>query len=189
MFFRASELLEAKGATKNGRFQGKANKLAKRHQVEALIKDIVGDTAAPSRITTQLPSSVKSTTPSQRTPNSGTLYTYPENFRAFKILIAAQYSGAKVKLAKNFKFGVTNKSEDFLSKFPVGKVPVFESDSGFKLFESNAIAEYVSDEVLCGCQQDEQALIQQWIQFADNEILPACCTWVFPCMGRCFFLC
>ena len=54
-----------------------------------------------------------------------TLYTYPENFRAFKGLIAAQYSGAKVKVASqepDFKFGETNKSDAFLKKFPLGKV-------------------------------------------------------------------
>lgn len=50
------------------------------------------------------------------------LYTYPENFRAFKALIAAQYSGANVKVAPNFVFGETNRSEAFLKKFPLGKV-------------------------------------------------------------------
>lgn len=52
------------------------------------------------------------------------LYTYPENFRAFKALIAAQYSGANLKIAPNFVFGETNKSEAFLKKFPLGKVSV-----------------------------------------------------------------
>lgn len=50
------------------------------------------------------------------------LYTYPENYRAFKALIAAQYSGANVQIAPNFVFGDTNKNEDFLKKFPLGKV-------------------------------------------------------------------
>lgn len=51
-----------------------------------------------------------------------TLYTFPENFRAFKALIAAQYSGADVKISPGFKFGETNKSKSFLDKFPLGKV-------------------------------------------------------------------
>lgn len=51
-----------------------------------------------------------------------TLYTYPENFRAYKALIAAQFSGAKVTVASDFVFGQTNKSEAFLKKFPLGKV-------------------------------------------------------------------
>lgn len=50
------------------------------------------------------------------------LYTYPENFRAYKALIAAQFSGANLKTAPNFVFGETNKSENFLEKFPLGKV-------------------------------------------------------------------
>jgi len=51
-----------------------------------------------------------------------TLYTYPNNFRAYKALIAAQYSGADVKVDSAFEFGVTNKEESFLKKFPQGKV-------------------------------------------------------------------
>lgn len=51
-----------------------------------------------------------------------TLYTYPQNFRAYKALIAARYSGADVKVDSSFKFGETNKSADFLAKFPLGKV-------------------------------------------------------------------
>lgn len=52
------------------------------------------------------------------------LYTYPENFRAYKALIAAQFSGANLKVAPNFVFGETNKSEAFLKKFPLGKVSI-----------------------------------------------------------------
>ena len=54
-----------------------------------------------------------------------TLYTYPENFRAYKAQIAAQYSGAKVKVVSQppeFKYGETNKSDAFLKKFPTGNV-------------------------------------------------------------------
>jgi elongation factor 1-gamma len=51
-----------------------------------------------------------------------TLYTYPENFRAYKALIAAQYAGGNVKIAPGFVFGETNKNDTFLKKFPLGKV-------------------------------------------------------------------
>lgn len=54
-----------------------------------------------------------------------TLYTYPENWRAFKAQIAAQYSGARLKLASNppaFTFGQTNRTPAFLNNFPLGKV-------------------------------------------------------------------
>merc|ERR1711872_126240 len=114
---------------------------------------------------------------------SGTLYTYPENFLAFKALIAAQYSGAKVTVDNSFVFGETNKTDAFLKKFPLGKVPAFESKDGKCIFESNAIAFAVANEQLRGKAAMDQAQIVSWMNFADNEILPASCTWVFPCLG------
>merc|ERR1712193_121481 len=115
---------------------------------------------------------------------AGTLYTYPDNFRAQKALIAAKYSGAQVTLAKDFKFGETNKSPEFLKKFPLGKVPAFEGSDGVLLTESNAIAYYVAnDELRGGSEAFARAQVVQWMAMADNEILPAACTWVFPTMG------
>lgn len=114
---------------------------------------------------------------------SGTLFTYPENFRAFKALIAAQYGGGNVKVAPGFVFGETNKTENFLKKFPLGKVPAFESADGKFITESNAIAYYVGNDQLRGTTELEKAQILQWLSFADSEILPASCTWVFPTLG------
>ena len=36
---------------------------------------------------------------------AGTLFTYPDNFKAFKGLIAAEYSGAKVKVGASIMVG------------------------------------------------------------------------------------
>lgn len=114
---------------------------------------------------------------------AGTLYTYPNSFRANKVLVAAQYSGADVKVDAAFKLGETNASAAFLKKFPNGKVPAFEAKDGFLVSESNAIAYYVSNKELQGEDSKAAALVQQWVSFSDNEILPAACTWVFPCLG------
>merc|ERR1711887_247358 len=115
---------------------------------------------------------------------AGTIYTYPDNFRAQKALIAAKYSGAQLTVAKDFVFGETNKSADFLKKFPLGKVPAFEGSDGLLLTESNAIAYYVAnDELRGGNDAAARAQVVQWMCMADNEILPASCTWVFPTMG------
>uniref|UniRef100_A0A8B9UBA7 Elongation factor 1-gamma n=2 Tax=Anas TaxID=8835 RepID=A0A8B9UBA7_9AVES len=117
---------------------------------------------------------------------TGTLYTYPENWRAFKALIAAQYSGAKLRVLSSpphFHFGQTNRSPDFLRKFPVGKVPAFEGDDGFCVFESNAIAYYVSNEELRGTTRERAAEVVQWVNFADSDIVPPASTWVFPTLG------
>merc|ERR1712130_924523 len=113
----------------------------------------------------------------------GTLFTYPDNFRAQKAEIAAKYSGAKLTVSKDFKFGETNKSAEFLKKFPLGKVPAFEGSDGTLLTESNAIAYYVAnDELRGGSDAGARAQVVQWVCMADNEILPAACTWVFPTM-------
>jgi len=55
------------------------------------------------------------------------LYTYPDSFRTNKALIAAQYSGRQndftvVSEPPEFVLGKTNKSAEFLEKFPLGKV-------------------------------------------------------------------
>lgn len=114
---------------------------------------------------------------------AGTLYTYPDNFRAYKALIAAQFSGAKVQVASDFVFGQTNKSEAFLKKFPLGKVPAFETADGKFLTESNAIAYYVSNEQLRGKTDLEKAEVLSFLSLADNELLPAVHGWVFAFMG------
>ncbi|KAL4631508.1 elongation factor 1-gamma [Arapaima gigas] len=117
---------------------------------------------------------------------AGTLYTYPENWRAFKAQIAAQYSGARLKVASTppaFTFGQTNRTPAFLSNFPLGKVPAFQGDDGFCLFESNAIAHYLSNETLRGSSPQASAQVLQWVSFADAEIIPPASTWVFPTLG------
>jgi len=114
---------------------------------------------------------------------AGTLYTYNGSFRSYKILIAAEYSGARVSVSGNFEFGQTNKSEEFLKRFPLGKVPAFEDTDGNCIYESNAIAHYVSNNALRGSNSLDAALVQQYINFADNEILPSACTWAFPALG------
>ncbi|CAD7675026.1 unnamed protein product [Nyctereutes procyonoides] len=117
---------------------------------------------------------------------AGTLYTYPENWRAFKALIAAQYSGAQVCVLSappHFHFGQTNCTPEFLRKFPAGKVPAFEGDDRFCVFESNAIAYYVSNEELRGNTPEAAAQVVQWVSFADSDIAPPASTWVFPTLG------
>ncbi|CAF0760065.1 unnamed protein product [Didymodactylos carnosus] len=116
---------------------------------------------------------------------NGTLYTYPGNFRAYKAQIAAQYSGARLTVASTdkFKMNETNKSEEYLKKFPTGKVPAYENDAGVRLFECNAIAHYLSNQQLRGKTLEEQSSVIQWIEYAEREIIPVSATLVYPCMG------
>jgi len=114
------------------------------------------------------------------------LYTFPNNPRAFKALIAAEYAGVKVDVvqdAPEFALGVTNTSPEFLAKFPFGNVPAFEAASGLCLSEPNAIATFLTEDKLGGHSVAEKALIQQWSHFSENEIVPHACTWVYPTLG------
>jgi len=115
----------------------------------------------------------------------GTLYTFPGNFRAYKAQIAAQYSGAQLTVAGEDKFRMneTNQSEGYIQKFPTGKVPAYENDAGVCLFESNAIAHFLSNEQLRGKTLAEQSQVLQWIEYGEREINPASATLVYPCMG------
>lgn len=115
------------------------------------------------------------------------IYSYPCNPRVYKVLITAQYSGERVEQPSDFQLGVTNKTPEFLAKFPFGKVPAMETCDG-PLFESNAMAYYVAQgksngTQLIGQSRYEAALIQQYINMADNEISPAAATWIYPIMG------
>jgi len=114
---------------------------------------------------------------------SGTLYTYPKNWRAYKVQIAAEFSGAKVVVDSSFEYGVTNKTDEFMKKFPLGKVPAFETKDGVCLFDSNAIAYAVSNQTLQGCDALHQAQVSQWLHFAETELLPGSTKLVFPLMG------
>ena len=72
--------------------------------------------------------------------------------------------------------GKTNRTPDFLSKFPLGKVPAFEGADGTTVFESDAITQYLAESgplaaQLTGATTAERATIRQWICFAQCEIM------------------
>ncbi|CAN6220994.1 unnamed protein product [Urochloa humidicola] len=114
------------------------------------------------------------------------LHSFPGNKNAFKALIAAEYSGVKVELAKNFEMGVSNKTPEFLKMNPLGKVPVLETPDG-AVFESNAIARYVArlkdDNPLFGCSCIEKAHVEQWVDFAATEIDSGVSGYLYPRLG------
>ena len=75
-----------------------------------------------------------------------------------------------------------HKTPEYLEINPAGRVPAIEDD-GFKLSQSDAICKYLC--ALCGPSAfypeeiHEQAIVNQWIDFASQQILQA--------MGRLFF--
>ena len=68
------------------------------------------------------------------------------NKNAFKALIAAEYSGVAVELAKGFQMGVSNRTPEFLKMNPIGKVWNDSSDFRFLLGSTKLI---LSCTILC----------------------------------------
>jgi len=113
--------------------------------------------------------------------SSWKIYTYPNNPRVWKAQIAGKYVGVEIETPA-FEMGKDNKSQDFMSKFPVGKVPVLECPDG-PIFESNAIARHVARqgaEKIYGANAYEASLIDQWIDFASNEVELPSAAWLYP---------
>lgn len=113
------------------------------------------------------------------------------NKNAFKALIAAEFTGVKVELVKNFEMGVSNKSPEFFKMNPIGKVPVLETPDG-PIFESNAIARYVTrlkaDNPLYGTSLIEYAHVEQWIDFSSMEVDANILRWFIPRIGFAVYL-
>ncbi|KAJ1940377.1 translation elongation factor activity protein [Linderina macrospora] len=109
------------------------------------------------------------------------------HYRSFKVRIVAELLGLDLKLTPDFKKGLTNKSDDYLSRFPVGKFPAFVGSDGFAVSDSNAIAYYLAglkeDSPLLGTSHKENTKILQYVLFAESEILQATHAWQKPTQG------
>ncbi|POS76913.1 hypothetical protein DHEL01_v204689 [Diaporthe helianthi] len=105
----------------------------------------------------------------------GKIYSYPGNWRVSRAQVVAAINGLEIDLPE-FQMGQTNKSEDFLSKFPLGKVPAFEGADGFTLTEGAAITTYLASsgpraEQLLGSDVKTQAKIAEWTIFTEVELV------------------
>ncbi|KAL3830339.1 hypothetical protein ACJIZ3_019141 [Penstemon smallii] len=119
------------------------------------------------------------------------LHATGDNKNAFKALIAAEYCGVKIELAKDFQMGVSNKTPEFIKMNPIGKVPVLETPEG-PVFESNAIARYVAkskpDSPLFGSSLIDYGHIEQWMDFSATEIDAGISGWLYPRLGYRLYL-
>jgi len=111
------------------------------------------------------------------------LHTYPGDFRAFKCLVTARFNGVAVETNPDFKVDVTPKEAWFKKLSPLGKVPVLETPQG-ALLESNAIARHIArfrnDTELFGTSFFENALVDSWIDWSQNELEIPVCMWIYP---------
>lgn len=58
---------------------------------------------------------------------SQVLHATRTNKNGIKALIAAEYSGVEIEMAKNFQMGVSNTTPEFLKMNPIGKVENWEA--------------------------------------------------------------
>ncbi|KAF9233229.1 hypothetical protein BU15DRAFT_80297 [Melanogaster broomeanus] len=78
------------------------------------------------------------------------------------ILNIAALNGLDLQQAP-FEFGVTNKSPEFLSKFPYGKIPLSRTPR-----DGMSVIGGKSD--FLGSNAKETALVDQWTHFAEHEL-------------------
>ncbi|KAE8359235.1 glutathione S-transferase [Aspergillus caelatus] len=105
----------------------------------------------------------------------GKIWSYIPSPRVMRIQAAANLNGLELTFP-DFVMRETNRTPEFLAKFPYGKVPTFEGTDGINLFETDAIAEYVAlsgpaAEQLMGSTLVERATIRQWICFSQGEVM------------------
>ncbi len=141
-----------------------------------------------------------------------TLYTHPGNFRAFKILIAAEYNEVDIDIP-DFKpdkvihvlikrcyvlldyqkltgecmlSTVFFQIPDFKQLSPLGRTPVLKTPQGV-IFESNAIARYIArfrrDSELFGSSFFDSASVDSWIEFCVHEVELPATVWFYPVIG------
>jgi len=114
------------------------------------------------------------------------MHCYYPSTNAGKAMIAAAYGGITIEYPQDFKFGVDNKTPDFLKKNPNGEVPTMDTPEG-SIYESNAIAKYVArrgnDKGLYGVNEYETSTIDQWIEWFRSKLEPNVAQWVYPVLG------
>ncbi|KAJ2740274.1 Elongation factor 1-gamma, partial [Coemansia sp. BCRC 34301] len=110
------------------------------------------------------------------------------NSRNYKARVVAQFLGIDLAITPDFVMNVDNKKEEYLAKYPSGKVPAFEGPNGFNLTDSSAIAYYVaskagSDSPLLGQTAEETAQILQYLFFAEADLMPAVAGTLYSIQG------
>jgi len=108
------------------------------------------------------------------------IFSDQSNPSVWKALIAAKYNEVSVQSVTG------DEASSTLNKHPLGgKSPVLQTDQG-QIFEANAIARYVArlgKNKLFPSNPHEIGLVEQWIEFASNEIDLAAAVWIFPILG------
>ncbi|KAI1484929.1 elongation factor 1-gamma [Biscogniauxia mediterranea] len=122
----------------------------------------------------------------------GKLYWYPKAPRATMCLYIAELNKLDIEYSEAWPIKVDPSKggvgDEYLSKFPTGKVPALERPNGFTLFECIPVAIYLAKQdpktALLGATLEEEATILKWASFANSELLPPIMAWINPVIGK-----
>lgn len=106
------------------------------------------------------------------------------NTNVNKTSITANYAGVSIDI-QDIALGSDNRTAEYLSKFPFGKIPAMDCAEG-PLYESNALAFYLAAKhapALLGQNAYEQAQVVQYICSVDCELVPAAAAVIYPMLG------
>ncbi len=113
------------------------------------------------------------------------LLSYRGNTHALQTLVAARYQRVHIATPL-FHMGTDNATAQFTSLSPLQKVPVLTTPHGH-LNEPVAILRHVgrlrADTALAGKTFFDEALVDQWIEFAKQELDLPVGMWVYPILG------
>lgn len=105
----------------------------------------------------------------------GTIYGGKDTPKVLRCRAVAAINGLKLDVTETSPMKGETRTPEYLAKFPSGKIPGFTSSEGLNLFEGRAIARYVAgisnNANLLGSDNKSAAQIEQWISFADDEVL------------------
>jgi len=113
------------------------------------------------------------------------LYGVKDSARTQKVLVTAEYVSVKVDFPP-FVPGKDDKTADFKKKSPLGRTPVLETPKGC-IVGSAAIIRYLGrlrgDVGLYGESFHQQAEVDMWLEFGQNELEVPLAAWVYPSLG------
>ncbi|KAH0831297.1 glutathione S-transferase C-terminal-like protein [Lanmaoa asiatica] len=107
----------------------------------------------------------------------GTLWGIAIQRQTKVILAAAAVAGIELDTPP-VDFYVTIKSPEYLSKFPLGKLPAFEDNKGYTWLitlhsvnrRRKPVSSHAPESGLLGKDASETALVDQWVHFSETEI-------------------
>ncbi|PSS02452.1 hypothetical protein BD289DRAFT_449745 [Coniella lustricola] len=115
----------------------------------------------------------------------GKLYTYENNPRSTAIRAVAKANDLDLEIVET---DVTKPTAEYLKLNKLGKVPTFQGEDGYTLYESMAIAIYITSQnektTLLGKTKQDYASILKWMSYFNTEVLPSLGQWYRPLIGR-----